>query len=390
MIALGGILSLPDAIDAILFDMDGVILDTLGGDHSICVAAASDIVGRGDWVSKDAVATHFALEPDAFWRELEKQSPTPIDQDTHDAIVAAYDQRRSAAAFPILPGIEAILRAARDAGLKTAVASSNDENIVELLTERAGLSPLFDAVAGIADQDVRPKPSPDIYQRAAEMVGVDPSRCAFIEDSATGLTAGQAAGCGYAVAVSTGALPFDAIDQLDRADVVYDRFSTPSIAFHDGAPARKNIDTPNDFVSHMIEHIAWRMGTGIDIHWRNNDWRALGLFLGRGLGAFDLSKGAAATLGMIDDGAAEVLIDRSGSPGVEFSTHHSLPRDQVLSMRVEQVRVGQHLVRLADGLAHGLDAKLDIRLCTFEDPHHSWEGVFRAIGIALARLRNAS
>ena len=387
---LGGILALAPGIEAVLFDMDGVILDTLGADYDLCVRAAVEVTGDGAWVRRDVVRAYFALEPDGFWRELEKNAKTPIDDPTHERLVAVYDGFRSSAEFQVLPGIQSLMADARAAGLKIAIASSNDEEVVKALAARAGVAEAVDAIAGIAGDNMRGKPAPDIYQRAAQMVNVPPSHCAYIEDSATGLRSGRAAGCKQAIAVATGALSVDALEQLDLADIVFDRFEPPSLGFHDGDPARKTIDTPNDFVSHMIEHIAWRMGTGIDIRWRNNDWVALGRFLGEGLLHFEFTNDAASTLGMIDDGAAEVLIDRkAGDHGAVFSTHHSLPAEQVLAMRVEQVRAGQQLVDFADGFAKGFGARIEIRLCTFEDPHHSWEGVFRAIGIALARLRRA-
>jgi imidazoleglycerol phosphate dehydratase HisB len=187
--------------------------------------------------------------------------------------------------------------------------------------------------------------------------------------------------------VATGATRIDALESSDLADYIFDHFEAPSLNFIDGKPTQKTIDTPNDFVSHMLEHIAWRLGVGIDIGWRSTDWRALGTFIGAHIHSLNIEKTSSATLGMIDDGAAECLVDFTKPAELKLSAHHSLNLDAILNMRVEQVQHGIELVELLGGLADGLDALIDIRICTFEDPHHSWEGVYRALGICLNRMR---
>jgi HAD superfamily hydrolase (TIGR01509 family) len=387
---VAGVLALPKGAGAIVFDMDGVLLDTLAADHGFCVAAAEAVLGRGDWVSADAVRRYFALEPDSFWRKLVEDSPTTVGEAQLDAIIARYLTLRDQGSFAPLPGVEALLEACAAAGLRRAVASSNPAESVRNMLNRAGLLRWFEVVSALGAPGVRPKPAPDLYLQAARELGVQPKDCIFIEDSATGLEAGRAAGMGWAVGVATGSASFAELRAARLADIVYDRFEAASVTFLHGEPTRKRLDTPNDFVSHMIEHIAWRIGAGIDLRWRNSDWRALGCAVGARVAEAGFGRESAATLGMIDDGAAEVLIDVAEPAGVDFDTHASLPRSSVLAMRVEQVAAGAELIELMEGLADGLDAKITVRMCTFEDPHHSWEGVYRAIGICLARLRSPS
>ncbi|MGF1545517.1 MAG: HAD family hydrolase [Parvularculaceae bacterium] len=385
---LADILDLPDGTEALIFDVDGVLLDSLRADYDLCVAAAKAVMGTGDWILPEKIREHFALEAEGFWDELVKDLPEPIPARIRAEMVARYNRLRAEASFDALPGARALIDAAKAEGLKVAVGSSNEQAVLERILREAGFGEDFAVVSGVRD-GVAAKPAGDIYASAAASLGVAPARCAYLEDSIMGLTAGRNAGLGFAVAVSTGATTFAELEASGLADVVYDRFEPPFLRFFDGEPARKSIATPNDFVSHMIEHIAWRMGAGVDVAWRSNDWRDLGGFLGDGLRGFDLRDGAAASLGMIDDGAAEVLIDRDGPPGLDFTVHPSLPEDRVLGLRVEQMRAGRDLVALAEGVAAGLGARIVIRLCTFEDPHHSWEGVYRAIGITLNRLRAA-
>ncbi len=387
---IGGLIELPQEIEGMIFDVDGVLIDSVSADHDLCVSAAQNVINDGAWLKRSSILKHFALEPESFWAELVKDAPYEISDDQLDALIDDYNARRADTVFETIAGAVNVLNACHAAGLKCAVASSNDEPILIEMLKKAGLADRFEVICGIAGDHVSPKPAPDIYQNAAKGLGLNPSICAFIEDSLTGLQAGKAAQLSYAIAVATGPAAFNDLVDSSLADIVYDRFAENSVQFFDRAPMNKSIDTPNDFVSHMVEHIAWRLGTGISLRWRNGDWLALGKSLGAALKSFDFEPASAATLGMIDDGAAETLIDFTKAPGVDFDTHHSLNREAILKMRAEQVRSGQELIDLLQGIAEGLGAHITVRLCTFEDPHHSWEGVYRAIGICLSRLRRAA
>ena len=386
---LAGILPIPEGVRALIWDMDGVLLDTLGADYAFAVEAAEAVTGEASWISREAVRAHFALESVSFWAKLAEAAPAPIAPHALARMVAHYEALRAAGRFPVLPGVLELIAAARARGLRLAVASSNPNDTLRAMLERAELWPLFDAVSGLGGAGVRPKPAPDLYLQAAEMLGLAPAQCLFIEDSPTGLQAGKAAGMGFAVGVATSAWSFATLHNLGLADLVYERFEAPRLTLAPGRPAEKRLGTPNDFVSHMVEHIGWRLGAGVDLLWPSSDWRGLGRLIGARVRELGLAGESAATLGMIDDGAAEVMIDRADAPGLTFETHPSLPRDKVLAMRVEQLSAGGDLLSMLEGLAEGLPARLVVRLCTFEDPHHSWEGVFRAVGICLARLRMA-
>lgn len=389
MIDLAGLALLPAGTEALVFDMDGVLIDSVAADMALCRHAADAVLGDSEWLRREAIITHFALHPEAFWVELVKDAPRAVNQAELEELVRLYNQARKTAEFVLVPGAVALLEAAKAAGLKLAVASSNDVEVVEAILANVGLGDAFAAVAGISE-GIAGKPSPDIYLKAARDLGVAPERCAFIEDSVTGLIAGREAGYGHAIAVATGATSIDALTSSGLAHVCHAAFEAPKIRFIDGQPTDKSIVTPNDFVSHMVEHIAWRLGTGIDLKWASTDWTAMGRALGQEIHTLGLEQASAASLGMIDDGAAECLVDFTGTAGTAFSGHHSLDMDRILDMRVEQVGAGRELIALLDGLSEGLGARIEVRLCTFEDPHHSWEGVYRALGITLNRLRIAA
>lgn len=83
-----------------------------------------------------------------------------------------------------------------------AVASNAERPNIEFTLSRAGLSREFQAVVS-GDEVARPKPGPDVYLKAAELLGATPSDCIVFEDSATGVTAARAAGM-RVVGVETG------------------------------------------------------------------------------------------------------------------------------------------------------------------------------------------
>ena len=125
-----------------------------------------------------------------------------------------------------------------------------------------------------------------------------------------------------------------------------------------GDVRNKSIVTSNHFVSHMIEHIAWRSGLSIDLNWDNENWKELGLELGKEIKKFPLKKKQASTLGMIDDGSAITSIDFNAT-GSELKTTAGINRDWFLSLRCEQVETGRPLLELFEGLSEGLEAKIE-------------------------------
>jgi len=112
----------------------------------------------------------------------------------------------------------------------------------------------------------------------------------------------------------------------------------------------------------------------------------LGSLLGTRIRSFTPRLQSAATLGMIDDGSAEVLIDLEKNDDLNISAGVNTDLEWFLSLRCEQLSTGRDLVELLTGLAKGLGAQILVKVCNFEDPHHTWEGVFRAVGTALSKI----
>ncbi|MBF0262030.1 MAG: HAD-IA family hydrolase [Magnetococcales bacterium] len=380
----------PVSTRAILWDMDGVLIDSLGLDFKICNQLIEAHFGPGKPIDDPFIQSIFALHPPAFWEKIfaELTSRYGVDADgaTRAEILARYEEARITTPFELLPGIAEILAEARRLGMRMAVVSNNTSADVRAILERSGILAPFDLTVGNDLEGFRKKPAPDGYQYAARALGVDPAEAVVVEDSLLGLEAGQAAGC-HTIAVATGGTPFAVLAASGLARQVQSAFTPLELAVSGGDIRAKRIRTPNDFVSHMVEHIAWRLGVVIRLDWNNDRWFELGRQLGAALAALPRRGAQAAALGMIDDGSAEILLDWNAAVHqAEFLSGGGVDTGWFLALRCEQAVSGRPMWELMNGLAQGLGARIQVRLCSAEDPHHAWEGIYRTLGIALRRV----
>ncbi|MDP6454534.1 MAG: HAD family hydrolase [SAR202 cluster bacterium] len=201
-------------IKAIVFDFDGVIIDT----ETPLFASWQEIFSTYNahlevsiWTKTIGTAIHFD-----FCQHLEDITGMAFDRDK------LTTQRRQryldlVDAEPLLPGVAEYIESAERHGLSLGVASSSDEKwIVGHLTER-GLLARFDAVKS-RDHVEKAKPEPDLFLAAVEALGVRPEEAIAIEDSANGVTAAKRAGL-YTVAVPN---PMTRDLELDHADRIID------------------------------------------------------------------------------------------------------------------------------------------------------------------------
>jgi HAD superfamily hydrolase (TIGR01509 family) len=386
---LGDRLSVPAGTAAILFDMDGVLLDSLTMDYEIVNRLVESHASGTVDVPRAVIRANFPFDLPVFWRRVLGEIHLDLDSSKIDLLVAAHERERATTKVPVHEGIAEILADARRRRLSLGVVSNNPEGDVEQMIKMAGIRKFFDVVVGNDGDGLAKKPAPDIYIAAARRLGVAPGSCVAVEDSLVGAESASRAGC-HTVGVATGATAFDDLASSEWVDSSYSYFGESRVRLRPGDVTSKSLRTPNDFVSHMIEHVAWRTGCSVDVSWTTNDWRQLGCEVGREIAGLPRVRQGVSVLGMIDDGSCEVAVRRADGGGAVFRASSQVDLDWFLSLRCEQLSHGGPLVSLADGIAAGAEADIDVTVASLEDPHHTWEGIFRAIGIGFEKLGHQS
>ncbi|MFC0042079.1 beta-phosphoglucomutase family hydrolase [Actinomadura rayongensis] len=219
-------LGLPDEVTACLFDLDGVLTRTAAV-HAAAWKRMFDayLKERSERTGepfrpfdlRNDYATYVDGKPRAdgtrsFLASRGIELPAGAPDDPPDAeTVAGLGNRKNALVLALIEqdGVEvfegsvAFVRAARAAGLKTAVVSSS-ANTAQVLRV-TGIEDLFDArVDGVvaAERKLPGKPAPDTFLEGARELGVPAARAAVFEDALAGVEAGRAGAFGYVVGVN--------------------------------------------------------------------------------------------------------------------------------------------------------------------------------------------
>ncbi len=180
-------------ISAVLFDMDGLLIDT----EPVWMQAEVDVANLlgGTWTPADQAANlGIALPKAAAYIKERVGSDWPVDRIAAE-LVERYLGRLAAGEIVIQPGAVALVRMVAAAELPYALVSSSLRRIVDYALQalyNAGVPQFPVTVAG--DEVVHGKPHPEPYLRAAEALGVDIQRAVVFEDSAHGVAAAHAAG----------------------------------------------------------------------------------------------------------------------------------------------------------------------------------------------------
>ena len=379
-------LTVPDGTAALLLDMDGVLIDTLTMDYEIVNQLLGAHTPVRDEVPRSVIRANFPYAVPEFWRRVLAAIGAEVPQALLDRLIEAYEQARATFPLRVHEGVREVLGAARAAGLGVAVVSNNPERDVDKLLASTGLRQYVDVIVGNDNAGLAPKPAPDTYLEAARRLGAPPDRCAAVEDSLLGAEAASRAGC-YTIAVATGAGSFDELAASPSVSRCYTRLAPSRVVLTPGDVTRKTLVSPNDFVSHMVEHVAWRTGCSVDLVWNSDDWRLLGVELGRELRRLPFRRQAAAALGMMDDASCEVTASQASPGGATLGAAGGVDLEWFLSLRSEQLAEGRPLVALLDGIGAGAGLDLHVTVTSFEDPHHTWEAVFRGVGVVIDKLR---
>ncbi|KAF3968705.1 hypothetical protein ACB098_04G145200 [Castanea mollissima] len=222
---------------ALLFDCDGVLVDTEKDGHRISfndtfkereLGVTWDVDLYGELLKigggKERMTAYFNK---TGWPEK-----APKSEEERKEFIASLHKRKTELfmaliekkLLPLRPGVRKLIDQALDKGVKVAVCSTSNEKAVSAIVacllgpERAGKIKIF---AG--DVVPRKKPDPAIYILAASTLGVDPSSCVVVEDSAIGLAAAKAAGMKCIVTKSG----YTAEEDFLNADAVFDCIGDP-------------------------------------------------------------------------------------------------------------------------------------------------------------------
>jgi HAD superfamily hydrolase (TIGR01509 family) len=200
-------------IDAVVFDMDGVLIESEEVWDSVRAVYVRERGGRYD---ADVQRAMMGMSSTEWSQYLHDVAGVPDDSAAiNDEVVRRMldSYRRH---LPLVDGaVDAVTRLA--ARYPLGLASSSNRPLIDAVLEVAGIASLFAATVS-SEEVARGKPAPDVYLEAARRLGIDPERCAAVEDSHGGIRSAKAAGM-RVIAFPNPTYPPDE-ESLARADVV--------------------------------------------------------------------------------------------------------------------------------------------------------------------------
>lgn len=204
------------AISAVLFDFDGVVVDT---EWAIYQAWRRTFEGHGQHLPLEiytrCIGSDFATwSPKTHLEEL-----TGLAFDWHDIDARRQEEiMKDLAHEGPMHGVAVLLEKLTAAAMPMAVVSSSSHRWVDGWLAKLGLAPHFKTTVCRGDAP-RIKPAPDLYLEAAKRLGIAPAECLVIEDSLNGVTSAQAAGMAAWVVPNrvTECLDFSTADRVFRS-----------------------------------------------------------------------------------------------------------------------------------------------------------------------------
>jgi HAD superfamily hydrolase (TIGR01509 family) len=176
-------------IDAVVFDLDGLLLDTEQVWDEVREALVRERGGR--WHDR-AQADMMGMSSHEWSRYLHEELGLPEPPEELNRLVVERMEERYRDGLPVIDGaVHAVRRMAERWPL--GLASSSNRPLIDLALDRMGVADLFHATVS-SEEVERGKPAPDVYLETARRLGVPPERLAAVEDSASGIRAAKAAG----------------------------------------------------------------------------------------------------------------------------------------------------------------------------------------------------
>jgi len=175
---------------AVIFDMDGVIIDSQAAANRALVEAAAK---HGVRLAVSELEDLVGASEQQFWHYVKERYGLP---ESIPYYAASYDENSEIAGYDetlLSPGLDTLLAELRDAGIQLALATSGSRKRMNAVIEMYGLAQWLD-VALCREDAAREKPAPDLFIAAADALSVSPDACLVLEDSSPGMAAARAAG----------------------------------------------------------------------------------------------------------------------------------------------------------------------------------------------------
>jgi len=175
---------------AVIFDMDGVIIDSQAAANRALVEAAAR---HGVRLAVSELEDLVGASEQQFWQYVKERYRLP------EAIAyyaASYDENSEIAGYDetlLSPGLDALFGDLRAAGIHLALATSGSRKRMNAVIDLFGLAQWLD-VALCREDAAHEKPAPDLFLAAADALSVSPDACLVLEDSSPGIAAARAAG----------------------------------------------------------------------------------------------------------------------------------------------------------------------------------------------------
>jgi HAD superfamily hydrolase (TIGR01509 family) len=218
--ALGTRTAEGSALQAVLLDMDGTLVDTEGFWWDVEVEVFASLGHRLDESWRHVVVGGPMTRSAGF---LIEATGADITLDELTVLLNDGFEDRIGRSLPLMPGAGRLLAELYEYEVPTALVSASHRRIIDRVLTSLGAHHFALTVAG--DEVPRTKPHPDPYLAAAAGLGADPARCAVIEDTSTGVAAAEAAGCQVvavpSVAPIAPALRRTVVTSLEEVDLTF-------------------------------------------------------------------------------------------------------------------------------------------------------------------------
>ncbi len=193
-----------DRIKALIFDQDGVIIDTERDGHRVAFNKAFeefdfefqwDVDKYGELlkVSGGKERMRHYLHTEGFGVEVPPEEEDDLIKRMHAFKTDVVVNLLESGTLPVRPGVRRLMREAKEAGLILGICTTSNQRAARAVSERILSGIDFDFVLA-GDIVSRKKPDPEIYELALERTGLEPEECIVIEDSRNGVLAASAAG----------------------------------------------------------------------------------------------------------------------------------------------------------------------------------------------------